>query len=160
MPGPWSGVGAAVGLVWALPSATRSNLDPVNLWKQPQLAFDLQHRSGPIVISIEYLIDQKDIGEFLKAMTQRRRIRRRNGSIEWTLMRDLERSDLWIESFKLPNWIEYVRHNRRTTHDDAAVTAQLQELHRGEGAPKIHRMVIRPTRPTIEDIPRSPAELG
>lgn len=151
---------AAIGLVWGIPSATRSNLEPVNLWKQPQLAFDLQHRSGPIVISIEYLIDQKDIGEFLRAMTQRRRIRRRNGSIEWTLMRDLEHSELWIESFKLPNWIEYVRHNRRTTHDDAAVTAQLRALHRGENPPRVHRMVIRPTRPTLEDVPRNPAELG
>jgi len=151
---------AATGLVWAIPSATRSNLDPVNLWKQPQIAFDLQQRSGPIVISIEYLIDQRDIGEFLKAMTQRRRIRRRNGAIEWTLMRDLERSDLWVESFKLSNWVEYVRHNKRTTHDDAAVAEKLRGLHRGEAPPSVHRMVIRSTRPMVDDVPRNPTELS
>lgn len=150
---------AAVGLVWGIPAATRSNLDPVNRWKQPQIAFDLQHRSGPIVISIEYLIDQKDIGEFLRVMTQRRRSRRRNGSIEWALMRDLEHSDRWVESFKLPNWIEYVRYNKRTTHDDAAVSEVLRKLHRGDAPPRVQRMVIRPTRPTIDDVPRNPTEL-
>lgn len=152
---------AAIGLVWAIPAATRGNLEPVNLWKQPRLAIDLQGRSGPIVITIEYEIDQEDVGEFLRAMSKRRLIRRRNGAIEWMLMRDLERSELWVESFKLPNWIEYVRHNRRTTHDDAAVTDRIRALHRGEGMPRIRRMVIRPTRPTtLDDIPRNATEIG
>jgi MFS family permease len=151
---------AAIGLVWAIPATTRRNLEPVNLWKQPQLAIDLQGRSGPIVITIEYKIDQEDVGEFLRAMSKRRLIRRRNGAIEWMLMRDLERSELWVESFKLPNWIEYVRHNRRTTHDDASVTERIRALHRGEGLPRIRRMVIRPTRPTLDDVPRNATEIG
>ncbi len=51
--------------------------------------------------------------EFLDAMTERRRIRRRDGARHWTLLRDLEDPRLWIESYQFPTWVEYVRHNQR-----------------------------------------------
>lgn len=150
---------AAIGLVWAVPATTRRNLDPVNRWQQPQLALELQQRSGPIMISVEYTIDPADVNEFLRTMAQRRRIRRRNGAIEWTLMRDLEQPRRWVENFKLSNWTEYVRHNQRTTHEDAAVAARIRELHRGDQPPVVHRMIIRPARPIPDDLPRADSDV-
>ena len=53
--------GAALGLNWfGLPDQAPLNLDPLNRWKEPQLALDLKPRSGPIVIMIEYIIREQD----------------------------------------------------------------------------------------------------
>ena len=83
-------VGAALGLWIKLPEHAALNLDPLNRWREPNLALDLKPRSGPIVISIEYVIREEDLHDFLDAMAERRRIRRRDGARQWTLKRDLE----------------------------------------------------------------------
>ena len=60
-------VGAALGLKWfGLPDQALLNLDPLNRWKEPQIALDLKPRSGPIVIMIEYIIREQDTAEFLR----------------------------------------------------------------------------------------------
>jgi MFS family permease len=138
-------LGAALGLFVKLPEHAALNLDPLNRWREPNLALDLKPRSGPIVISIEYVIREKDLHEFLDVMTERRQIRRRNGARHWTLKRDLENPELWIESYHSPTWHEYIRHNLRTTHADAVVRDRLVELHNGSEPPKVRRMIERPT---------------
>ena len=45
--------GGPIGLPLPLPDRGDLNLDPLNRWREPQLALDLEPRSGPIV-SIEY----------------------------------------------------------------------------------------------------------
>ena len=59
-------------------------------------------------------------------MAERRRIRRRDGARQWTLKRDLENPQIWIETYHTPTWIEYIRHNQRMTHADAVVGDRLQ----------------------------------
>lgn len=136
-----------VGLRLPLPATTGLNLDLVNRWTEPDLAVAIQPRSGPIVVTIEYLIDEADIDEFLAAMADRRRIRRRDGARHWTLMRDLADPRLWVERYHTPTWIDYVRHNQRMTQADIAVTDHVRALHRGTKPPRVHRMIERPTRP-------------
>ena len=138
---------AAIGLLLPLPSTSGLNLEPVTRWTAPDLGVEIQQRSGPIVIQIEYLIDEADIDEFLEAMADRRRIHRRDGARHWTLMRDLADPRLWIERYHVPTWLDYVRHNQRTTQSDVALTDHARALHRGEGPPRVHRMIERPTRP-------------
>ena len=73
-------VGAAIGLFLKLPDHAALNLDPLNRWREPNLALDLKPRRGPIVIAIEYVIREADLHDFLDAMAERRRIRRRDGA--------------------------------------------------------------------------------
>ncbi len=136
--------GAGTGLRFALPERSSLDLDPLNRWKAPPLALDLQSRSGPMVILIEYVIRDADVPAFLDAMAERRRIRRRDGARQWELMRDTEKPEQWIESFHVPTWIDYVRHNQRTTKADAGVGDRIRALHAGEEPPRVHRMVVRP----------------
>jgi MFS family permease len=138
-------VGAALGFLVRLPEHAGLNLDPLNRWREPNLALDLKPRSGPIVISIEYVIRENDLHDFLDAMTERRQIRRRNGARHWTLKRDLENPEIWIETYHTPTWHEYIRHNLRTTHSDAVVWDRLRQLHSGTEPPKVRRMIERPT---------------
>jgi MFS family permease len=137
--------GAALGLKFALPEERALNLDPLNRWKEPPLALELKPRSGPIVIMIEYVIKEADTHAFLDAMAERRRVRGRNGARNWTLSRDLENPQSWMETYHLPTWVEYRRHNLRTTHADAVVGEKIRALHSGAEPPRVHRMIERPT---------------
>ncbi|AWM27286.1 MFS transporter [Sinorhizobium fredii] len=137
--------GIAIGLRFALPEFTSLNLDPLNRFNEPLLALDLKPRSGPIVVMIDYEIDEADIPEFLTTMAERRRIRIRDGAGHWALMRDLENPTTWTETYHAPTWVEYVRHNQRRTQADAAVGDKLTELHRGARPPYVHRLIERQT---------------
>jgi MFS family permease len=137
--------GLAIGLFRPLPEFEEADLDPLRRWVEPKVALDIQPRSGPIVISIEYLISEEDVVEFLAVMAERRRVRRRDGARHWTLLRDLENPDMWIERYHTPTWLDYVRYNQRVTQADARIGDRLRALHRGPEPPKVHRMIERQT---------------
>jgi MFS family permease len=136
-------IGAAVGIWSPLPPLTALNLDPLSRWREPQIAVDIEPRSGPIIVTVEYLIRDEDVYAFLGAMSERRRVRRRDGARQWTLLRDLTNPELWIERYESPTWVEYVRHNQRVTQADAEVGERLRALHCGPNPPVAHRLIER-----------------
>ena len=153
----WAGgvllLGAVVGFWFKVPEFGSADLDPANRFREPALRLDLRGRSGPIMVMVDYNIDQNDVPEFLRLMAKRRAIRRRDGARGWVLLRDLEHPDHWSESYHIATWDEYVRHNLRRTKADAEVTVALHALHRGEGEPPVHRMIERHTIGPRDDIP-------
>lgn len=149
-------LGVVVGLKLAMPAFASLNLDPLNRFVEPPLRLDIKPRSGPIAILIDYEIHDEDLGEFLPLMAERRRIRIRDGARNWNLMRDLENPDIWTESYHVPTWVEYVRHNHRRTQADAEAWDRLLELHRGKTRPRVHRMIERQTIPPTDDIFHKP----
>ncbi len=108
---------------------------------EPRL--DVQHRSGPIVVTIEYRIREEDVREFLALMAERRRIRRRDGARHWHLLRDLAEPELWTERYDTPTWLDYVRLAQRITQADARIVDRLRELHRGPEPPQVRRRIER-----------------
>ncbi|WP_272835636.1 MFS transporter [Paracoccus aestuarii] len=145
--------GAAIGLWLRAPEFGTVDLDPVNRFREPALMLDLRGRSGPIMVMVDYRIDQADVPEFLRLMQERRAIRRRDGARNWALLRDLEHPGHWSESYHIATWDEYVRHNLRRTKTDAEVTVALRALHRGEGDPVVHRMIERHSVGPQDDVP-------
>lgn len=146
-------IGAAIGIWLRAPEFGAVDLDPVNRFREPALMLDLRGRSGPIMVMVDYRIDQPDVPEFLRLMQRRRAIRRRDGARNWALLRDLEHPDQWSESYHIATWDEYVRHNLRRTKSDAEVAVALRALHRGEGDPLVHRMIERHTVGPSDDLP-------
>jgi hypothetical protein len=69
------------------------------------------------------------------------------------LLRDLENPNIWTETYHVPTWVEYIRHNLRRTHADAEITEELKALHQGDSLPKVHRMIERQTVPVHDDMP-------
>jgi MFS family permease len=134
---------ALLGLVLPMVQTEHLNLDPLRTWREPSTAVPVEARSGPVVVTIEYIIDEADILEFLAAMAERRRIRRRDGARNWTLSRDLADPRVWIERYNTPTWLDYIRHNNRLTQHDAVVPTRLRALHRGESPPVVRRMLER-----------------
>lgn len=138
-------IGASLGLRYRLPPLTELNLDPLSRWRAPQVAIGIEPRSGPIFVTIEFLIREEDVVAFLAVMAERRRIRRRDGARHWALLRDLTNHELWIERYDSPTWVEYIRSNQRVTQADAEIGERLRALHKGPTPPVVHRMIERQT---------------
>jgi hypothetical protein len=137
--------GLVPGLRLPLPQVEDLNLDPLRAWTEPETAVQIEPRSGPVVITIEYRIDESDVARFLAAMNERRRIRRRDGARHWTLLRDLGDATVWIERYHVATWLDYLRHNQRRTQADADNVEAIGRLHKGPDAPHVRRMLERQT---------------
>lgn len=144
-----------VGFRLPVPAVVSLDLDPMGQFQAPATGLDIKARSGPIFIMVEYRIRHEDIPEFLKLMTVRRRIRLRDGGQRWALLRHVEDTELWTESYHVPTWLEYIRHNSRRTKADAEVMEQLRKLHQGDTL-RVHRWIERQTVPPTEDISLKP----
>ncbi len=148
--------GSLVGLLISLPEFGLLNLDPHDRLSEPIIQLDLTSRSGPIMIMVDYEISQQDIPDFLSAMAEWRRIRIRDGVQQWVLLRDLENPDIWIESYHVPTWVEYVRYNKRRTKADSEIFDRVIAFHRGPKRPSVHRMIERQTVALHDDTPLKP----
>ncbi|HKS54085.1 MAG TPA: MFS transporter [Steroidobacteraceae bacterium] len=139
--------GVILGLWAPLSQAGELNLDPLRekLWNAPTTSVPVDERTGPVVLTVEYIIDEDDIEEFLGLMNGRRRTRRRDGARNWRLLRDLHDPRQWIERYETPTWLDYIRLNNRATQDDASVPERLRQLHRGEQGPRVRRRIERQT---------------
>jgi len=145
-------VGAIAGLRFPIPGLVALDLDPLK-FREPELLLDLKLRSGPIMIMVDYVVEQKNVDAFLAVMADRRRARIRDGARQWALLRDLENPELWTESYHFPTWVDYIRHNHRRTIADQETTEKLRKLHKGPELPRIHRMIERQTVPSHDDMP-------
>jgi len=134
-----------------LPEFDRLNLDPLNRFIEPTLAVQLKPQTGPIMITIDFDIGEDDVPRFLEAMTSRRIIRKRDGARRWSLLRDLERPNIWTEKYYVATWIEYIRHNQRRTQSDSSISETLNNLHQGTKPPRVRRMIERQTVPKQAD---------
>lgn len=134
-----------IGFFRSLPETGRDNLDLQNRWTEPETAVPVEARSGPVVVTIEYRIPAGSVVPFLSAMSERRRIRRRDGAHGWSLLRDLGDPELWLERYHVSTWLDYVRHNQRRTVADIANSEAIRALHIGPAAPVVHRMIERQT---------------
>ncbi len=136
---------AILGLWCPLPQIGDDNLDPRGDWQEPDTAVPVEPRSGPIIVTIEYRIPAGSVVPFLTAMSERKRIRKRDGAHGWQLLRDLGESDLWVERYHVSTWLDYIRHNQRRTVADIANSEAIQALHDRPEPPVVRRRLERQT---------------
>ena len=137
--------GALLGVLLPVPRMRMLDLDPLGRFQEPETAVPVEPRTGPVVVTIEYRIAPERVVDFLHVMTERRRIRRRDGANHWTLLRDLGEPDLWVERYHVATWLDYVRHNQRRTKADLDNSDAILALHSGPERPRVHRMIERQT---------------
>ncbi|MDF0542172.1 MFS transporter [Sphingobium sp. H39-3-25] len=133
------------GLILPLQRISDADLDPLGMWQEPDTMVPVEARSGPIIITIEHRIPTANIVPFLAAMSERRRIRLRDGAHGWSLMRDLSDPQLWLERYHVATWLDYVRHNQRRTKADMANSDTINTLRVPGTEPVVHRMIERQT---------------
>lgn len=110
----------------------------------PEVRLALTHRSGPIIVEIEYEIDPLQARDFYLIMQKVRVGRRRNGAHGWTLTRDIGNERLWIERFHCPTWLAYLHQRSRSTHIERHWTHAAVSLHRGTAPVRVRRTVEQP----------------
>jgi Transmembrane secretion effector len=71
--------------------------------------------SGPVLVTVEYLVDRDHASDFLKGMHRYERVRRRDGASRWGIYRDTEHPDLYLETFIVDSWAEHLRQHERFT---------------------------------------------
>ena len=145
--------GLVLGLALPVPDFAKTDLSPARNLPQPSLRLDLQGRSGPVMIMIDFEIAKEDVPAFLDLMARRRRSRRRVGARNWALLRDLEQPEIWSESYHLATWDDYLRHIERRTAEDSDIAERLRALHRGATPPRVHRMIERHNVSPADDLP-------
>ena len=148
--------GLLLGWLLQMPQLASLDLDPLNMFREPELNLEILPRSGPIAVHVVYEIRDGDVSEFLELMVERRRMRIRDGAKAWALMRDLVNPKRWIETYHTPTWVDYVRHNSRRTNADAENLQRLRELHQGGDRPDVYRMIERQVIPPVGDIFHQP----
>jgi hypothetical protein len=114
--------GVVAGLFWRVPETGHLNREPAIYWPEPRLAFDPEPDTGPVLVSVEYIVTRNKEQDFFEAMDRLQRTRRRTGATRWELYRDGDRPDRFIELFSVPSWEEHLRqHEGRLTGADREI---------------------------------------
>ncbi|MBL8442541.1 MAG: MFS transporter, partial [Zoogloeaceae bacterium] len=101
---------------------------------------------GPVMVTIEYLIDLEQAEDFNAVMQETRRARLRLGAVSWGLFRDTTQPGRYIEYFVDENWVEHQRRFERFTAADVGLRARRQAFHKGDEAPVVRRYVAESMR--------------
>jgi MFS family permease len=104
---------------------------------------DLDLREGPVLVTVEYVIDPQRTDEFLQVMQESRRNRLRHGMLSWGLFRDSADPRRYIEHFVDESWVEHLRHFERMTAFDVALRERRFSFHTGDEPPKVSRYIAQ-----------------
>jgi len=110
----------------------------------PEVRLELTGRSGPVVVEIEYRVEQDNALAFHSLMHEVQMFRQRNGAYSWTIARDVADPELWTERFRCPTWFDYLRQRNRATTSETATEQQAEAFHIGPGPVRVRRMLERP----------------
>ena len=109
----------ALAVVARWPEAT-ADVTPWVHWRVPIPAPEtlVTLEQGPVLITLEYQVDAINVDRFLQSMRAYERLRRRDGAFRWAIFRDIERADVFLETFLVHSWAEHLRQHERLTLAD------------------------------------------
>ncbi len=110
----------------------------------PAPVIDIGPDDGPVMVTIEYLIDPANAQAFNAVMQQTRLARLRQGALSWGLFRDTAQAGRYIEYFLDENWIEHQRRQERFTAADIGLRKRRLAFHIGAEPPQTKRYIGQP----------------
>jgi hypothetical protein len=116
---------------------------PTHPFDEPVPARAVDLGEGPVLVTIEYLIDPARGSEFDAVMSETRSARLRAGAVSWGLFEDLQQLGRFVEYFACDSWADYLRRFDRFTATDARLQQRRHALHIAEDPPRISRFVAR-----------------
>jgi MFS family permease len=105
-------------------------------WPEPVFETPPDPERGPVLVQVEYDVDPTQQAEFVAAIRELGRIRRRDGAIQWGLFQDAGQPRRNVESFLVENWAEHLRQHDRVTLADREIEEAAKRFHRGPEPPK------------------------
>ncbi len=156
----WGAVAERVGTEWALVAAAAAlivglaaapffplrfseelDLSPSLHWTDPAVVSEPGPEQGPVLVTVEYLIDPESVDDFLKAMKDFERILRRDGASRWGLFADPARPGRYLETFLVESWAEHMRQHARITREDLAAQARVRSFQIGDSPPTVTHLI-------------------
>jgi MFS family permease len=136
-------VSPLLGLWLRMPRVGARNED-AGVLADPEVQLALTGRSGPLVVEIEYRVDQENARAFHNVMQEVQLSRQRNGAYGWSIARDIADPELWTERYHCPTWFDYLRQRNRSTQSERALHQRAMDFHLGPDPVRIRRMLERP----------------
>ncbi|HPM66960.1 MAG TPA: MFS transporter [Piscinibacter sp.] len=100
-----------------------------------------QPDEGPVMVTVEYLIDPSRAADFIEIMEQTRRARLRQGALSWGLFRDPAVPGRYLEYFLDETWVEHLRRLERFTASDVGLRERRLAFHLGGEPPRVQRFI-------------------
>jgi MFS family permease len=136
-------VSPVLGLFLRMPRVGARNED-AEVLADPEVRLSLSGRSGPLVVEIEYRVDQDNARAFHSVMQDVQLSRQRNGAYGWSIARDIADPELWTERYHCPTWFDYLRQRNRSTQSERALHQRAMDFHLGPDPVRVRRMLERP----------------
>jgi MFS family permease len=109
-----------------------------NHWPKPIFVGDAGLGLGPVLVTVEYEVDAKQAKEFLAALQELSRVRRRDGAYRWGIYRDTKRPTHYVETFIVESWAEHLRQHERVIMADRAIE---ENVDRFDAKPKVTHFI-------------------
>jgi MFS family permease len=137
--------GLVAGLVgarrWPLGPGERIDLSPASGWAEPTLMVEPAPSDGPVMVTLEYRVPSERAQEFVAAMQEFGRVRRRDGAYAWDLYEDGEEPGRYLETFMVRSWSEHMRQHGRMTVTDLELERRVKSMHAGESPPVVRHLL-------------------
>jgi MFS family permease len=110
-----------------LPDAP-ADLSPWNHWRMPVVVRqeDPNLERGPVLVTVEYSVIPERNAEFMEAIHQYARIRRRDGAYSWAVFADTEVAHRYLEIMLVHSWAEHLRQHERLTRADSELECRMR----------------------------------
>jgi len=116
---------------WKLQTAAAIDLTPSMHWPTPVLSHHIESDPGPVLVTVEYRINDADREAFLRALDLLSHERGRDGAYAWGLFEDAAEPDRFLETFLVESWLEHLRQHKRVTNADRALQQHVHRLLKG-----------------------------
>lgn len=137
---------AVIGRRYALYADAKIDLSPSMHWSQPVLAIEPHYEQGPVMVTVEYRVNQEDAKNFSRAIHALSRIRRRDGAVQWGIYQDVADLGRYVEIFVVESWVEHLRQHKRVTVNDRSAEERVHSYHRGPDTPLVHHFIYSEER--------------
>jgi predicted MFS family arabinose efflux permease len=140
---------AAVGVVFGLTATYRIrlrsgeglDLAPSRQWPAPIVHHEPEPDRGPVLVTVEYRIDPADKRPFAAALRDLRRVRLRDGAMQWGLFNDAAVEGRYVEMFLVKSWVEHLRQHERITFADRELEERVHAFHLGPERPRVEHLI-------------------
>ncbi len=142
-------IAAAAGALLVIPMTWRAKLQqgtdmdltPSMHWPEPLVSRDPDRDRGPVMTMIEYDVDPDAAPDFLAALHDLSRARRRGGAFAWGVVEDVAEPGRFVEYFMEASWLEHLRHHERVTEADREIQERVRRYQRGSAGPKVSHLL-------------------
>ena len=126
---------------WKISGIETVDLTPSMHWPPPNIHSEVTHDRGPVLVTIEYQVEPGKDGEFITALQELGKHRRRDGAFFWCFFENTEQQHHYIETFYVESWLEHLRQHERVTDADRVLQGSLLSLLVEETTPTVAHYV-------------------